>query len=445
MPDPSCFQYHSPLNFSMAQVVLNKQDFNCPICLDLLEDPIAIPCGHSYCRHCIWEHWERNTDLETVSCPQCRQSFSPMPLLGRNILLAETMEKLRASNQQEAALSSPITVFASTAMTVQGPHTSSSVSTNVQQPRTSASVSNARQPRTSASVATNVRWSRVLALLLACVAFSVALNGKLDKDKQVGEWCFFCWGFSFSGTAVVLLVELCGLQSRTPVSWKNFPITFACYACLLCLSSSILFAVYFVKDFSMHDGVSYNCRMVALVFSCLATIAYLTEVSISKAWPGTSRDRRTGYMATEPGLLKVCETFVACFILVFIINPNSYDSNTAIQWCMAVYCICFILSSMVIIACVRNSTACLSFTSICVLALYAMLATIMYLTATIIWPIYKFDQHHEGNPMGPLECHSSSPSLCPFDKLIVVAVLTSVNFILYLADLAYSIKLLASD
>ncbi|XP_076142910.1 myeloid-associated differentiation marker homolog [Alosa pseudoharengus] len=283
----------------------------------------------------------------------------------------------------------------------------------------------------------NVLWPRVLAMLLACVAFSVALHGAPVKDQLVEEWCLFSWGFSFIGTLLVLLVELCELQSIVPVSWKNFPITFACFASLLCLSASIDFALHFVKGFFMH-GVSYNYRVVSLVFSCLATIAYVMEVSIIKARSDT-RDREAGFMATKPGLLKVCETFVAGVIFVFISDPNIYESHAAIKWCMAVYCVCFILSSMVIILSIGNCFDCLTFPLTCFLSFNTLLAVIMYLTATIIWPIYKFDKLHGGSPSRPSQCSSSNPNLCPFDKLIVVAVLTAVNFILYLADLIYSV------
>ncbi|XP_076144099.1 myeloid-associated differentiation marker homolog [Alosa pseudoharengus] len=279
-------------------------------------------------------------------------------------------------------------------------------------------------------------WPRVLAMLLASVPFFVGLRGMVE-DQMVGVWCILSWGFSFFGTLLVLLVELLELQSIIPVFWKNFTITFACVAFLLCLSASITFALYFVKGFFMH-GVSYNCRVVSLVFSCLATIAYVMEVNIIKARSDT-RDREAGYMATKLGLLKVCETFVAGIIFVFINDPNIYESHTAITWCVAVYCICFILSSVVILLSIGNCSDCLTSPPTCCLSFYALLAVIMYLTATIIWPIYKFDKLHGGSPSRPSQCSSSNPNLCPFDKLIVVAVLTAVNFILYLADLIYSV------
>ncbi|XP_005729032.1 myeloid-associated differentiation marker homolog [Pundamilia nyererei] len=277
-------------------------------------------------------------------------------------------------------------------------------------------------------------WTRLAALAFSCVAFSVAVHGA-QLGHGTGDWCIFCWAFSFAGTLLVILVELFGLQTKAPVSWKNFPITFACYAALLCLSASIIFPLYFLKGLSDSSSV-HDYRIVVTVFSCLATIAYISEVSISKARPGEV----AGYMATGPGLLKVCETFVACVIFVFVSDPVLYDRHDALKYCMAMYCICFILSAAIILLCIGECTGCLPFPFPRFLSAYAMLAVVLYLSATIIWPIFNFDPKHGGNKNRPYNCNSQ-PGLCLWDKRMAVAVLTGVNFILYLADLIYSTRL----
>ena len=81
---------------------ISQDQFSCPICLDLLKDPVTIPCGHSYCMDCIRGCWDQE-DLKGVhSCPQCRQTFTPRPVLGRNTMLAEVVEKLRIVGLQAA-------------------------------------------------------------------------------------------------------------------------------------------------------------------------------------------------------------------------------------------------------------------------------------------------------------------------------------------------------
>ncbi|XP_051575432.1 myeloid-associated differentiation marker homolog [Myxocyprinus asiaticus] len=267
-------------------------------------------------------------------------------------------------------------------------------------------------------------WARLAALVFTCVAFSVASHGGF-LSSGMGDWSVFCWAFSFAGTVVVLLVELMGLQSRVPVSWNNFPITFACYAALLCLSASIIFPLYFLKG-NQYLGEIRDHRIASSVFSCLATLAYLVEVSLSRARPGEV----AGYMATVPGLLKVCETFVASVIFIFISDPISYDSHSALKWCMAVYCICFVISATIVVLCIGECTGCLPFPFAKFLSAYALLAVAMYLTATIIWPVFKFDSRYSRSSGRPY-----------WDKLVAVAVLTALNFLIYLADLAYSARL----
>uniref|UniRef100_A0A8K9Y873 Fish virus induced TRIM protein n=1 Tax=Oncorhynchus mykiss TaxID=8022 RepID=A0A8K9Y873_ONCMY len=80
----------------------DQDQFCCSVCLDLLKEPVTIPCGHNYCRICIEGCWDQDDLKGVYSCPQCRETFTPRPTLMKNNMLAEVVEKLRKTGLQAA-------------------------------------------------------------------------------------------------------------------------------------------------------------------------------------------------------------------------------------------------------------------------------------------------------------------------------------------------------
>lgn len=187
------------------------------------------------------------------------------------------------------------------------------------------------------------------------------------------------------------------------------------------LAASILFASLFAR-------MNNQFYIIAAVFSFATFIMYTVEVCLTRAKPG----QISGFLATIPGLLKVLEFFVACVIFACL-DDTRYRQFPGLQWCVAVYSICFIFAALVIILTIGRLLAVLPSPLDKVLTGANVLAVLMYMTAVVVWPYYGFLD----NPR-PDECLTS---LCKWNNYVVITFMTCVNLVVYIVDTVYSVRL----
>ncbi|XP_062338727.1 E3 ubiquitin-protein ligase TRIM39-like [Osmerus eperlanus] len=74
--------------------LLSEEQFLCSICLDVFNDPVSTPCGHTCCKACITNYWDVS---DVYQCPMCKERFNKRPDLRVNTTLREVVEKFNMS------------------------------------------------------------------------------------------------------------------------------------------------------------------------------------------------------------------------------------------------------------------------------------------------------------------------------------------------------------
>lgn len=80
---------------ALPAAFLSEDQFTCSICLDVFDNPISTPCGHSFCQDCITSYWDGEGGTKVYQCPLCKESFHKRPELHINRTLKEITEQFK--------------------------------------------------------------------------------------------------------------------------------------------------------------------------------------------------------------------------------------------------------------------------------------------------------------------------------------------------------------
>lgn len=261
---------------------------------------------------------------------------------------------------------------------------------------------------------------RIMAAILTCMSFSLVASAGYYSSPY-WAWCMFTWCFCFFFTLLILILEFTTFSTKLPFAWEDFTVAFAMLASLMCLAACIIYPTFYTCS---------NCprQIGASVVAAACLGVYIGEVFLNYYRPS---GESSGFLSTVPGIMKMLETFLACLIFTSL-EKSQYSGYPGLQWCVALYSLCFIFSILIILLSVGQWTSFFPFAFDKLVIVYNLLAALMYMTALVIWPLYSFH-----NKKRPPNC--TYP--CLWDKQMVVTFMTIFNFIVYTLDTAYSIRL----
>ncbi|XP_070778161.1 E3 ubiquitin-protein ligase TRIM39-like isoform X2 [Enoplosus armatus] len=85
---------------ALPSTFLSEDQFSCSICLEVFNNPVSTPCGHSFCQACISSYWDGGRrggggGTKFYQCPLCKESFPKRPELHINRTLKEITEQFK--------------------------------------------------------------------------------------------------------------------------------------------------------------------------------------------------------------------------------------------------------------------------------------------------------------------------------------------------------------
>lgn len=265
---------------------------------------------------------------------------------------------------------------------------------------------------------------RIVAAFLTCTSFSLVASAGYVTDSY-WSWCMFTWCFCFIVSLFIIVMEFTTMHNKAPFGWEDFTAAFAMLASLMIFTASIMYPSFFTCKGQTTGGPKCQRQIGASVLSWLCFLVYTGEVVLIRIRP---HGENIGFLSTLAGIMKMLETFIACIIFTSL-ETVQYFKRPELEWCVSVYSLCFIFTIVIIVI---STAQLMSYSPVGfdkVVIVYNIMATVMYMSAMVLWPLYSF----QNNP-NPSKC----VNLC-WDKLVVITIMTVFNTIVYTMDSAYSI------
>lgn len=273
------------------------------------------------------------------------------------------------------------------------------------------------------------RWAQASC---CAVAFSTAAAAGPWHEGE-GDGCVAAWALCFSLTLLLLAAQAAG----RPPPRRDVPLTLAVAACMACAATAVIWPLAHVRG--VPPGRPRHLRVAATAASCLASVAYGAEVLATRGRPGEAAP----FLATPPGMLKVAQGFLGALLLGVAAALGAGSGPEGWRWCLGIYGASFGAALLLVLGCgglgglwgcfgVRDPVLAQR-----LLWAYAALGVVAYGAATVLWPLYGFQEERGGQARRPPGC---SPQ-CPWDRVALVAAGTAANLLLYVADVVQTGRL----
>ncbi|XP_061922975.1 zinc finger protein RFP-like [Entelurus aequoreus] len=69
-----------------------EKQLECPVCKQVLTDPVTTPCGHNFCQACLQHIWDNSN---VCRCPACDKAFADRPEISINAAFKELADTFR--------------------------------------------------------------------------------------------------------------------------------------------------------------------------------------------------------------------------------------------------------------------------------------------------------------------------------------------------------------